>query len=508
MELDRLCLELRRRTAWEAVDLGLPVLRRWAGPVYRVWFATFVPFTVAVFSLLWDRPWLALFLVWWLKPLFDRILLKVYAEALFDRPPRLRAVWRAIPGLLLHSRLPAGLLWGRFDMARSFHLPIWQLERQRGAAAGARRRLLDRKTRSTAVWLLFVCANVSAFLQVSIVLLLGWLWPGEAPPPFDWAALFRGEEVEQPWQAVISNLSFLIGESLVEPFYVAAGFTLYLNRRNDLEGWDIELGFRRLAERVRKDAAKPGVRSLLVWAWLGLVAGLAWPPGEAYAAAAAQPAAPLAGEAGEAKRAIRAVLEDPVFGRKVEDWEWRRRTSEPKAQGRSPSPRLFEWLRTLADWLAKGIKLLSFLGAAVLAALLAVLLYRHRDAWLVRRKDPRPLPETLFGLDLRPQSLPDDIAASARRHLAAGDPLLALSLLYRGALVALMHGARVEFRPGDTEGDCLARVQGRLDSGAEAYFSALLETWTHAAYAHEAPQAERVERLCAGWNGHFGRGAP
>ena len=32
---------------------------------------------------------------------------------------------------------------------------------------------------------------------------------------------------------------------LVEPFFVAAGFAMYLNRRVELEAWDIEQEFRR-----------------------------------------------------------------------------------------------------------------------------------------------------------------------------------------------------------------------------------------------------------------------
>jgi len=31
----------------------------------------------------------------------------------------------------------------------------------------------------------------------------------------------------------------------LEPFYVAAGFGMYLNRRAELEAWDIEQEFRR-----------------------------------------------------------------------------------------------------------------------------------------------------------------------------------------------------------------------------------------------------------------------
>jgi hypothetical protein len=43
--------------------------------------------------------------------------------------------------------------------------------------------------------------------------------------------------------------------SLVEPIYVAAGFGLYLHRRTQLEAWDVELVFRRLAARARELAA-------------------------------------------------------------------------------------------------------------------------------------------------------------------------------------------------------------------------------------------------------------
>jgi hypothetical protein len=35
-----------------------------------------------------------------------------------------------------------------------------------------------------------------------------------------------------------------------ETLFAAGGFSTYLNRRILLEGWDIELGFRRLAQRV------------------------------------------------------------------------------------------------------------------------------------------------------------------------------------------------------------------------------------------------------------------
>ena len=35
----------------------------------------------------------------------------------------------------------------------------------------------------------------------------------------------------------------------LEPFYVGAGFAIYLNRRAELEAWDIEQEFRRAFSR-------------------------------------------------------------------------------------------------------------------------------------------------------------------------------------------------------------------------------------------------------------------
>ena len=40
------------------------------------------------------------------------------------------------------------------------------------------------------------------------------------------------------------------------PLYGGGGFALYLNRRSELEGWDIELSFRNLADRLATGTPK------------------------------------------------------------------------------------------------------------------------------------------------------------------------------------------------------------------------------------------------------------
>jgi len=44
---------------------------------------------------------------------------------------------------------------------------------------------------------------------------------------------------------VLLSLAYAGVVLFVEPFYVAAGFAMYLNRRVQLEAWDVEQEFRR-----------------------------------------------------------------------------------------------------------------------------------------------------------------------------------------------------------------------------------------------------------------------
>jgi hypothetical protein len=46
-------------------------------------------------------------------------------------------------------------------------------------------------------------------------------------------------------EGLIATIAYAAAVAFVEPFYVAAGFGLYLNRRVELEAWDLEQEFRR-----------------------------------------------------------------------------------------------------------------------------------------------------------------------------------------------------------------------------------------------------------------------
>lgn len=247
MQLEQINVQLRPRSASEALDLGRVMMLAWYDGVWRAWGVTYVAFGVPLLLLLWKHPALAIMLVWWLKPLADRALLFAFSRSLFGMPITLHDAWRALPDLVRNSGLLAGLTLHRFSLRRALLLPVWQLEGQRGKSARQRCRLLSARVDNLASGLTVFCANISLALMISLLLLLQLLVPQGHHGIFmfnEWVLKGVPHAV-----AFVLSLSYMTAESIVEPFYIASGFSLYLNRRSELEGWDIELAFRRLAAR-------------------------------------------------------------------------------------------------------------------------------------------------------------------------------------------------------------------------------------------------------------------
>ena len=66
------------------------------------------------------------------------------------------------------------------------------------------------------------------------------------------AAVFGSGSERVRWVDVLLSLLPILAVTLLEPFYVGGGFALYLNRRVELEGWDLEVAFRKAAARITK----------------------------------------------------------------------------------------------------------------------------------------------------------------------------------------------------------------------------------------------------------------
>ncbi len=255
MKLESLTVALRPRTAWEATELGMALVRRNAGAIWKPWLLATVPLLVLLNAIGWalDLLWLAGLLMWWLKPWFDRIPLFVISRAVFGEAPgtaqTLRAHWRWGARWWLPY-----LLWRRLGPARPLYLPVDLLEGGTGAEARERRAALGAPVYGMCSLLTLMCVHFE------LALMLGAILGAIMFVPFDYLpdtfkALFEAMGEQTRWVELMFNLVYWIAVTVIEPFYVGAGFGLYLNRRTEIEGWDIELAFRRLRARLAAAAA-------------------------------------------------------------------------------------------------------------------------------------------------------------------------------------------------------------------------------------------------------------
>ncbi len=157
-----------------------------------------------------------------------------------------------------------------------------------------------------------------------------------------------------------------------------------------------------------------------------------------------------------------------------------------------------KWLGELFAWLAVSVRWLFWL---VIALLLATLLYFIARMMVTNRHWERDAkawaPTHVQSLDIRPESLPEDIGAAASALWRAGDERGCLSLLYRGLLSRLVHLHDVPIRDSSTEGDCLRLSSISLAGERLEYVARLVRTWQHAVYGGQTPDTHEIDWLCA-----------
>jgi hypothetical protein len=159
MRLEDITVTLRPRQPWESVDLGCAMVRRDYGGIMALWACTVLPLWILVAVLLRSVPACIPLVVWWLKPLYDRVPLFFLSRAAFGVRPTFLETWKQWPRLWITNCLPA-LLWRRLSFIRSFALPSQMLEGLRGAAVKQRIRTLAMDGGSSGVSMSFAFANV------------------------------------------------------------------------------------------------------------------------------------------------------------------------------------------------------------------------------------------------------------------------------------------------------------------------------------------------------------
>lgn len=245
MRVEGLAVALRPRSQSEACDLGVALVRAHAGSIWRCYTPLLLVVAVLALCTVDLYGWLPVLIVFWLKPWLDRALLFVMSRAVFGEATRWADLWRARRHVL-GGQLLRTLLWRRLSPWRAYTQPIEQLEAQRGGARRKRARLLLNDNRGAAAALQTAFVHAEAVLCYGLVALLWWFTPeNRNAGVWDWFFHPEAHAAGQLGMSLVLALAYISVVLFLEPFYVAAGFAMYLNRRVALEAWDIEQEFRR-----------------------------------------------------------------------------------------------------------------------------------------------------------------------------------------------------------------------------------------------------------------------
>jgi len=500
MKVENLAIDLRNRSNWEAIDLGFTLARKWFLRLWGAWLLAALPVFVFVLGTTYlinneiYTSWIFV-LFWWLKPLYEQPLLYILSRQLFSEPVKLGDVLKNYFNVI-KPQLGALLLWRRFSLSRSFNNPVAMLENLHGKSRRERLNVLHAQQSSTSQWLTIVCLHIEYFICFAALIFIASLVPSEYNSNL--LNTFMGGE-DSVWMSIITYVAYFISMSIVAPMYVAAGFALYINRRIKLEGWDIELAFKRMNNRIESGSSKKLVTNktspitlltCLPFAACLLFGTLA--PNYSYADSNST----ITQET--AKNIIEEVLQHEDFGEKNIENEWVFVGTDTEEESKLP----FESILKLSQSLKLLIEALIWLTIIGLILWL-ISKYSHWLNWLNlnsrSKNEAASIPNKILGMDIGKESLPDDIPARFKQLIDSKQYRAALGLLYRATLSVIVHRGDIEIPTSATEQECSQLVTKKRSKEESSFFKALTQSWVMLAYADKTPSQETLIKLCDGW---------
>jgi hypothetical protein len=376
-----------------------------------------------------------------------------------------------------------------------------------------------------------LCAHLESLMSMGLIGLLLMMLPTDMALQGA-ETMFLDEEPGLLYDAISMILYFFV-MMVVETLYVSGGFVLYLNRRIILEGWDIELAFRKLTERcVTKKQSMGAVLQgkvqsvivILIFSSIFLFTGGIPQNAQAISQNASKAyekilplvsKPPLASDA--SAEIIQQVMAEPIFNRfkQIETLEYTGKDDKDKDDLELTR----SWLTELFEKIGKFLAFIFEVMLWIIALLVLFLLVKYRERLRLglgglfkQREEVYELPDMLFGLDVREESLPDNVSEQAMILYKKQDYRASLALLYRATLAQLVKNYHFNLAKGATEGDCLKWVTNVLSSSGtdfsgsgpseakKKYFIELTQAWQLTAYANRFISAEQMEKLCLNWD--------
>lgn len=468
MRLDTVTAEIRPRSDWEAVDLGFAMVRRDFWRCLTVWWMAMALPTATAIVLLWNHPIWLLVVFWWMKPAGSRMVLFEISRRLFGEEPSWKAIWRELPRAWFR-RFFYRYLWARFSPWLPVTLAVEDLEGLRGTAYKQRCRQVARRGEGPVIWIYLASHLSIVWFGLAIAGTVMMLIPEGQDSA--WQQAMEAWDIENLAETplIISRSAaacMMLAAFLADLFTTGAGFGLYINNRTWIEGWDVELAFKRLAQRL-------GNITIVVLSWIVLSGSL------------------VAQESTDPADRINAVKSHKDFIVQT--------VTEKVSNPTKSSFGLFpaEILQALAY-------LFAICAIVLLLGFIIRIIWLNRHAFAMRQRGEQlkkllPTARVVMGMEVSPDSLPEDIPSAAWALWQQNRHQEALGLLYRGSISKVIEHGQVEIQESDTEGDCMRRVESAGVVAHPGYFRGITGVWIRLAYAGINPADAEVQALCQQW---------
>jgi hypothetical protein len=463
-------LSLRSRSVWEAADSGVLLWR--SNFIYFIpFFAVPVWVTACGIRLFSGEfffiPYLGL---WWLKPLFDRFVLHVVSKRFFDASATssLKSLCHGITEM--RRGLLGDLLWRRFSPNRAATMPVRVLEHLGAKQFTLRKKVLESGGIS-------FCSLISILgLALEAALLLG-----EILFALMTASLFLPTAVEYLREyneitEIIVFAAFCFNFILAESLYVCMGFGLYINSRVEVEGWDLELLFKKFSRSLKI--------ALLICVFMAL-------PFFIYAESTSALPDDFPIVTDKAVHDLREILASPDFGGEREGWAIRFKDRDYEELPDVDFGEGFEKIRSLFGFLLRLIVVLAILGFAVFVCY-----------WLIKNRR-QILRGKLFAQRSLAKGRQPEISRESTELLFSkaedffhnGNLREAWAACFSGCLGAYSLSCSIAFPPDATEYDCLEFV--READSTERGFDEIVQNWILFAYGDRPPDKRAFEKALA-----------
>jgi hypothetical protein len=538
VNLEQVTAEIRPRGEWESVDFGARMIRRDAAAIYKVWFGVTLPMLglASLFILFTPVGWLGTLLYWWFEPVADGPILRIISRRLFGEPADARAALRDTLRLAWRNKLFL-LTPYRFHFARSTAMPVTQLERLSGAPRQKRSKALNLRIFNYGTGVTIVYQHLLISLGLGIVLIgyamvpaayqdtIGAAW-------FDLAFYDGGR-----WAQLLNLLLLYCAQSILEPWFVGAGFGLYINCRTQLEAWDIEVVFRRMLQRRAASMAA----MLCCCLALGFVAMHSSTAQAQVSNAGSQLSEQMVdeaiyeqvGDAADEQEPDAAGAKTPIGNAGAFSGHWSDDEIAPAIKAIEQDEDLqssatverrqlivtpdevedaqldIGWWQDLLHVTGESLSILIEISLWLILAALLLLLLLTRDRWLVyfgyeRHARAARQRVIIAGGEVTAESLPDDLPGEVRRLWLLGRHREALSLLYRASVFSAVTRHGVHLPRGATESDCIVAVDAVSQPQRAAFFRRIVRAWVRCAYGFAPPDDAEVLPLLSDWQEHYG----